>query len=140
MSEAKRVLTFGTFDIFHYGHARLLERAKDYGDLLIVGISTDQLNYSKKNRYPFYSQGERLHIVSCMRFVDHVFYEESLELKRDYIQQYNADVLVMGDDWKGRFDYCNDLCEVVYLERTPAISTTGIIEVVRSKNIEPALV
>ena len=134
------VITFGTFDIFHYGHARILERAKEYGDRLIVGVSTDKLNYNKKERYPIYSQEERLHIVSCMRFVDHVFYEDSLELKKKYIQENKADILVMGDDWKGRFDCFKNICDVVYLERTPAVSTTEIIEVVKSINVEPALV
>ncbi|MFA5938158.1 MAG: adenylyltransferase/cytidyltransferase family protein [Sinimarinibacterium sp.] len=127
----KRVITFGTFDVFHIGHLRLLERACTLGDHLSVGISTDALNMGKKGRSPVYSQDERLRIVGALKFVDAVFLEESLELKRHYLQTHRADVLVMGDDWRGRFDEFRDICEVVYLERTPAISTTATIEKIR---------
>jgi len=127
----RRVITFGTFDVLHLGHLRLLERASKLGDTLIVGVSTDALNYSKKQRYPIYSEHARATLIASMRYVDEVFLEESLERKREYIVQHAANVLVMGDDWKGRFDFCQDLCEVVYLERTPSISTTEIIEVIR---------
>lgn len=125
---ARTVLTFGTFDVFHVGHLRVLERAAQQGDRLVVGVSADALNEKKKGRVPIFSQGERLAIVSALRVVDEVFVEESLELKRDYLIQHGADVLVMGDDWAGKFDEFNDICEVVYLPRTPAISTTAIIE------------
>lgn len=128
----KRVVTFGTFDVFHVGHVNILERAAAQGDYLIVGVSSDALNFSKKARYPIYSQEDRLKIISSLKFVDEVFIEESLELKLEYIKQYAADVLVMGDDWIGRFDWVKPACEVVYLPRTPSISTTEIIEVVRS--------
>ncbi len=127
----KRVLTFGTFDVFHIGHLSILERAASLGDHLIVGVSTDQLNFSKKNRYPVYPEDERAAIVGALRCVDEVFYEESLEFKGDYIRQYRANILVMGDDWLGRFDEFENLCEVVYLPRTPAISTTALIEKIR---------
>ncbi len=127
----KRVITFGTFDLFHIGHLRILERAKALGDYLIVGISTDALNYSKKQKNPVYSEKERLRIIEALKVVDEVFYEESLELKGDYIKKYNADVLVMGNDWEGRFDEFKSLCKVVYLERTPSISTTEIIEIIK---------
>lgn len=123
-----QVITFGTFDVFHLGHLRILQRAKKMGDYLIVGISTDDLNYSKKGRYPVYSQEERMEIVGSIRYVDQVFYEASLELKRKYLLDYKADVLVMGDDWKGKFDIFSDICKVVYLPRTPSISTTQVIE------------
>ena len=126
-----RIITFGTFDVFHVGHLRILQRAKNLGSYLIVGISTDNLNYSKKKRYPFYSQSERMEIVSALNFVDEVFFEESLELKRKYLQEHNADILVMGDDWKGKFDEFSDICKVVYLPRTPSISTTAVIEKIR---------
>jgi len=129
---SKRVVTFGTFDVFHVGHLRLLERARAQGDYLIVGISTDELNRSKKQRDPVYSLGERLEIVSGLRCVDEVFAEESLELKREYLLRHRADILVMGDDWQGRFDEFSDICEVRYLPRTPAISTTVTIEKIRS--------
>lgn len=124
----KKVLTFGTFDIFHYGHLRILERASKLGDELIVGVSSDALNFSKKSRYPLYNEDERMHIVSSLGFVNGVFLEESLELKREYLLKYKADVLVMGHDWEGRFDEFKDICEVIYLPRTPSVSTTELIE------------
>ncbi|MFM5867647.1 MULTISPECIES: adenylyltransferase/cytidyltransferase family protein [Aeromonas] len=129
--KGKVVITFGTFDVFHVGHINILERAKEYGDYLIVGVSSDALNMAKKNRYPVYSQNERIKIIRALRCVDEVFIEESLELKMNYIQQYSADVLVMGDDWTGRFDWVKDVCDVVYLPRTPSVSTTEIIEIVK---------
>lgn len=129
---SKRVITFGTFDVFHIGHVNILERAKQEGDYLIVGVSSDALNYSKKKRNPIYDQKQRVKIIQSLRFVDEVFIEESLELKPEYIKQFKADVLVMGDDWAGRFDDMKALCDVVYLERTPSISTTEIIEVVKN--------
>ncbi len=124
----RTVLTFGTFDVFHVGHLRVIERAAALGDRLVVGVSADALNLSKKGREPVFSQDERLAIVAALRYVDAVFVEESLELKRDYLLEHGADVLVMGDDWAGRFDEFRDVCEVVYLPRTPAISTTALIE------------
>jgi len=127
----KRVITFGTFDVFHIGHVNILERAKKEGDYLIVGLSSDELNFSKKQRYPVYPQAQRMKIIESLRFVDEVFIEESLDLKAQYIQQFNADILVMGDDWVGKFDSMKHYCEVKYLPRTPSISTTEIIEVVK---------
>lgn len=124
----KRVITFGTFDMFHVGHLRLLERARALGDWLAVGISTDNLTLAKKQRPPIHGEAERLAIVRALRMVDLVFREESLEAKRSYIKVYRADVLVMGDDWKGRFDDLRDVCRVEYLPRTPSISTTVTIE------------
>jgi choline-phosphate cytidylyltransferase len=124
----RTVLTFGTFDVFHVGHLRVIERAATYGDRLVVGVSSDALNLSKKGRAPVFSQAERLEIVGALKPVDGVFVEESLELKRHYLQEHEADVLVMGDDWAGRFDEFGDIVEVVYLPRTPAISTTALIE------------
>lgn len=125
---ARTVITFGTFDVFHVGHLRVLERAAGLGDRLVVGVSADALNQRKKGRVPVFSEKERLAIVAALRVVDEVFVEESLEAKRDYIVSHGADVLVMGDDWAGKFDEFEDVCEVVYLPRTPAISTTAIIE------------
>lgn len=126
-----RVITFGTFDILHYGHIRILERSREMGDTLIVGVSSDNLNLSKKGRKPVYSEFERKSMLKALRCVDDVFLEESLELKRQYIIEHKADVLVMGDDWAGRFDEFKDICDVLYLPRTPSISTTSIIEVVK---------
>ena len=122
------VITFGTFDVLHVGHLRILQRSRELGDRLVVGVSSDALNVSKKGREPVFSQDERCELVANLKCVDEVFVEESLELKRDYIQQFDADVLVMGDDWAGRFDFVSDLCRVEYLPRTPSISTTGLIE------------
>ncbi|HSX66105.1 adenylyltransferase/cytidyltransferase family protein [Nocardioides sp.] len=125
---ARTVITFGTFDVFHVGHLRVIERAAALGDRLVVGVSADALNMRKKDRLPVFSEAERLAIVGALKPVDEVFVEESLELKREYILKFGADVLVMGDDWAGRFDEFKDICEVVYLPRTPAISTTALIE------------
>ena len=124
----KRVLTFGTFDLFHYGHLRILERASKLADELHVGVSSDKLNFNKKNRYPLYSEEERMHIISSLGFVNGVFLEESLELKREYLIEHKADILLMGHDWEGRFDEFKDICEVIYLPRTPSVSTTELIE------------
>lgn len=131
-------MTFGTFDVFHIGHLRLLERARLLGDHLVVGVSTDALNLSKKQRPPVFAQDERLAIVAGLRCVDAVFLEESLEAKADYLRDYQADVLVMGDDWSGRFDHLAHLCEVVYLPRTPSISTTATIERIQRPVITPS--
>ena len=122
------VITFGTFDVFHVGHLRVLERARAFGDRLVVGVSADALNLRKKDRLPVFSEAERLEIVAALKCVDEVFVEESLEQKRDYILEHGADVLVMGDDWAGKFDEFGDVCRVEYLPRTPAISTTALIE------------
>ncbi|MCB0977310.1 MAG: adenylyltransferase/cytidyltransferase family protein [Acidimicrobiales bacterium] len=125
---SRTVITFGTFDVLHVGHLRILRRASAYGDRLVVGVSSDALNISKKGRPPVFSQAERIELISALEMVDEVFVEESLELKRDYIVGHGADVLVMGDDWEGRFDEFRDVCEVVYLPRTPSVSTTAVIE------------
>ncbi|NLE48399.1 MAG: adenylyltransferase/cytidyltransferase family protein, partial [Sandaracinaceae bacterium] len=115
----------------HIGHINILHRAKALGDRLVVGISTDALNFSKKKRYPVYPENERLEIIRSLRVVDEVFLEESLELKGEYIKRYGADVLVMGADWEGKFDAFKALCEVVYLPRTEGISTTSLIAEIR---------
>ena len=132
MKKQRIVVTFGTFDLSHVGHLRMLLRAKTFGDKLVVGVSSDQLNFQKKNRYPEFNQDERLEIVNMIKGVDSVFLEESLELKLEYLRQHSADVMVIGDDWKGQFDNCKAVCDVIYLPRTPSISTTAIIEKVRS--------
>jgi glycerol-3-phosphate cytidylyltransferase len=128
-----KVITFGSFDLLHIGHINILRRAKELGDELIVGVSTDDLHFSKKKEYPVYNQDDRLNIVKAIRFVDEVFFEESLELKKEYILKYKADVLVMGDDWKGKFDWVSDVCKVIYLKRTPNISTTKIKMILNNK-------
>ena len=125
---SKTVITFGTFDVFHVGHVRVLNRSAALGDRLIVGVSSDKLNFAKKGRNPVFSQDERLEIVANVKAVDEVFIEESLEEKREYVLEHKADILVMGDDWQGKFDHLGDICQVVYLPRTPSVSTTAIIE------------
>ena len=122
------VITFGTFDVFHVGHLRVIQRAAALGDRLVVGVSADALNLRKKDRLPVFSEAERMEIVAALKPVDEVFLEESLEQKREYVLRYDAQVLVMGDDWQGRFDGLGDVCRVEYLARTPAISTTALIE------------
>ena len=124
----RTVITFGTFDVFHVGHLRMIERAAALGDRLVVGVSADELNLRKKGREPIFSEAERVEIVAALKCVSEVFVEESLELKREYVRRFGADVLVMGDDWQGKFDELTDVCEVVYLTRTPAVSTTALIE------------
>lgn len=127
---SKTIITFGTFDIFHIGHLNIIKRSKELGDNLIVGVSTDQLNFSKKGHYPVFKENERLEIVKNIKGVSYAFFEESLNLKRQYILDHKADILVMGDDWKGKFDDLSDICQVVYLQRTKNISTTDIKEAV----------
>ena len=123
-----RIITFGTFDLFHVGHLRILKRAKELGTHLTVGVSSDALNVKKKSRNPIIPQDQRMEIIKNIECVDEVFLEESLELKRKYINEHQADILVMGDDWKGRFDDMGENCRVVYLSRTNDVSTTDILE------------
>lgn len=120
-----RVITYGTFDLLHIGHVRLLKRAKELGDELIVAISTDEFN-KNKGKDAFYSYEHRKEIVEALRCVDSVIEEKSWEQKEDDIKNLNVDIFVMGNDWEGKFDYLNDLCKVVYLDRTDDISTTKI--------------
>jgi glycerol-3-phosphate cytidylyltransferase len=128
-----RVVTFGSFDLFHVGHLNVLQRAKALGDELYVGLSSDALSQQKKGRRPVYSYAQRQQILESLRVVDFVFEEECLEKKLHYLRQYQADLLVMGDDWSGRFDFCKAVCDVIYLPRTPSISTTELIEIIREK-------
>lgn len=97
----KTVITFGTFDVFHVGHLRLLQRARALGERLLVGVSSDALNIAKKGRAPVYHQDDRMAIIAGLACVDGVFLEESLEQKAEYLRGYSADILVMGDDWAG---------------------------------------
>lgn len=126
------VISFGTFDLLHIGHLNMLNRCKTYGDRLIVGVSSDALNFAKKQRVPVFNEQNRMELIKNLKCVDEVFLEESLELKREYIKKYKADVFIIGDDWKGKFDDLNDICTVVYLDRTKDISTTEIINDIKS--------
>lgn len=123
----KRVLTYGTYDLLHWGHVRLLKRAKALGDYLIVALSSDEFN-AVKGKKAYHSYEERKMMLEAIRYVDLVIPENDWDQKRHDIQEYHADVFVMGDDWKGKFDDLSDLCEVVYLPRTEGISTTKIKE------------
>ena len=131
MSPLRTVVTFGTFDLFHIGHLRILERSAVLGRL-VVGVSSDAFTISKKGRAPVYPEDQRAAIVKALRFVDDVFLEESLELKRYYLLQRRAGILTMGDDWDGKFDEFKDIVDVVYLPRTPEISTTATISTIRA--------
>ena len=125
----KRILTYGTFDLLHYGHIRLLKRAKELGDYLIVALSTDEFN-AIKGKKSYHDYETRKKMLEAVRFVDLVIPESSWEQKKDDILTYKVDVCVMGSDWAGsdKFDYLKDYCEVVYLPRTEGISTTQIKE------------
>lgn len=132
-----RVVTFGTFDLLHIGHVSILRRARALGDRLVVGVSSDELNFRKKGAHPAYSTQDRIAIVQAVRFVDEVFVEYALEEKRQYLLDRRADVLVMGDDWAGKFDEFADICRVVYLPRTEGISTTEIKTHIRAERGGP---
>ena len=122
----KRVITYGTFDLLHYGHINLLRRAKELGDYLIVCLSTDEFNENMKNKKTYFSYENRKKLLEAIRYVDLVIPEENWEQKSEDVLKYQCDIFVMGDDWKGKFDFLKEYCEVVYLERTPEISTTKI--------------
>lgn len=123
----KKVLTYGTFDLLHYGHIELLRRAKSLGDYLIVALSTDEFNL-KKNKKSYYDYEIRKKMLEAIRYVDLVIPENTWEQKRNDVIKYKIDTVVMGDDWKEneKFECLKDICNVVYLPRTPDISTTKI--------------
>ena len=123
----KKVITYGTFDLLHYGHINLLQRAKSYGDYLVVGLSTDDFN-AQKNKTCYFSYEERKKMLEALRCVDLVIPEENWEQKISDVKEFRIDTFVMGDDWKGKFDFLKDYCEVVYLPRTEGISTTQLKE------------
>ena len=121
----KRIITYGTFDLLHYGHINLLKRAKGLGDYLIVALSTDEFN-AIKGKKSFFSYEKRKALLEAIRYVDLVIPEDNWEQKKTDVHEYHIDIFVMGDDWNGKFDFLKDQCEVVYLGRTPEISTTQI--------------
>ena len=125
----KKVITYGTFDLLHYGHINLLRRAKELGDFLIVALSTDEFNWNEKQKKSYFSYEQRRLLLEAIRYVDEIIPEENWEQKRTDIKKYGIDILVMGDDWTGAFDFVKkEGAEVVYLPRTPEISTTQIKE------------
>ena len=126
----RRVITYGTFDLLHYGHINLLKRAKEHGDYLVVVLSTDEFNWVEKQKKCYFPYEKRKQLLEAIRYVDLVIPETSWKQKVSDVQQYHIDVFVMGDDWVGKFDFIKDHtdAEVVYLERTPEISTSQIKE------------
>ena len=122
----KRIITYGTFDLLHYGHINLLKRAKALGDYLIVVVSSDEFNWNEKHKKCYFPYAVRKQLVEAVRYVDLVIPEVSWNQKVSDIKEYHIDAFVMGDDWQGKFDYLKEFCEVVYLPRTPEISTTKI--------------
>lgn len=129
----KKVITYGTFDLFHIGHLNLLKRAKELGDYLIVAVSSDTFNLVEKNKVCQIRDKERMEIVQAIRYVDEVIREESWDQKVNDINTYDVDVFVIGDDWEGKFDFLKEQCEVVYLSRTEGISTTEIKNELKEK-------
>jgi len=122
----KKIITYGTFDLLHYGHINLLRRAKKLRDYLIVALSTDEFNWNSKQKKCYFSYEKRKTLLEAIRYVDLVIPEENWEQKVSDIKEFKIDTFVMGNDWEGKFDFLKDLCEVVYLPRTKEISTTQI--------------
>lgn len=128
----KRIITYGTFDLLHYGHINLLKRSKELGDYLIVALSTDEFNLKSKNKKSYFDYEKRKTLLEAVRYVDLVIPEEKWEQKIDDIQIYHIDTFIIGDDWAGKFDFLKSYCEVVYLTRTPEISSTKIKEDIKT--------
>lgn len=123
----KRVITYGTFDLLHYGHINLLRRAKALGDYLVVALSTDEFNWNSKQKKTYFSYEQRKQLLESIRYVDLVIPEENWNQKRTDMKDYQIDTFVMGDDWKGKFDFLREEgVDVVYLSRTPEISSSKI--------------
>jgi glycerol-3-phosphate cytidylyltransferase len=131
----KRIITYGTFDLLHYGHINLLKRARSLGDYLIVALSTDEFNRNEKQKKCYFAYDIRKQLLESIRYVDLVIPEISWAQKDTDIPEYHIDTFVMGDDWKGKFDFLNTKCKVVYLPRTPEISTTQIIDDLKKLSI-----
>ena len=125
--QVKRIITYGTFDLLHYGHINLLRRAKALGDYLVVALSTDEFNWNMKQKKCYFSYEQRKELLEAIRYVDLVIPEENWEQKVSDVKEYHIDTFVIGDDWEGKFDFLKEQgVEVVYLPRTPEISTTQI--------------
>lgn len=129
----KKIITYGTFDLLHWGHIRLLQRAKALGDYLVVGLSTDEFN-ALKHKEAYHSYEHRKFILEAIKYVDEIIPEEDWNQKVTDIQKYGIDTFVMGDDWEGQFDFLKSQCKVVYLPRTSGISTTQIKEDISKKD------
>lgn len=131
----KITITYGTFDLLHFGHIKLLESAKSDCDKLIVGLSTDEFN-KKKGKTSYLSFEERAKLLAAIKYVDLIIPEENWEQKISDIKKFNIDRFVIGDDWKGKFDYLREYCEVIYLKRTPAVSSTLIKQVISKEDVK----
>lgn len=132
----KTVITYGTYDLFHIGHLRLLQRARKLAGQdgrLIVAVSTDRFNWIEKHKKCAIPDRDRMEIVGALKCVDIVIPEDNWEQKKEDIIKYGVDIFVMGDDWEGKFDSLNELCDVVYLPRTPDVSSSGLKEELRGK-------
>lgn len=122
----RKVITYGTYDLLHYGHINLLRRAKELGDYLIVALSTDEFNWKQKQKKCYFSYEQRKQLLESIRYVDLVIPEKNWEQKVSDVKEFRVDTFVMGSDWEGKFDFLKPYCDVVYLPRTPEISTSQI--------------
>ncbi len=120
----RKVITYGTYDLFHHGHVNIIKRAKELGDYLIVGISSDEFNEVEKKKDTYFTYEERKLVVESLKYVDEVIPETNWEQKIEDVKKYGIDVFVIGDDWEGHFDFLKEYCEVVYLKRTEGVSST----------------
>lgn len=130
----KKVITYGTFDLLHYGHINLLKRAKELGDYLVVVLSTDEFNWKMKQKKCYFNYEKRKALLEAIRYVDLVIPENNWEQKISDVKEFKIDTFVMGDDWQGKFDFLKDYCKVIYLPRTPEISTTQIKKDLQNNN------
>ncbi len=128
----KKIITYGTFDLLHVGHIRMLKRARELGDYLVVAVSSDEFNQLKGKR-AYFNIHERVEILESIKYVDEIIIENSWEQKESDVVKHNIDTFVIGDDWKGEFDFLSDKCNVVYLGRTEGVSTTLIKQNLASK-------
>ena len=137
-SRMKKVITYGTFDLLHYGHINLLRRAKEQGDYLIVALSTDEFNWNEKKKKCYFEYDKRKQLLEAIRYVDLVIPENGWEQKVKDVKEFKVDKFVMGDDWAGKFDFVEEQteAEVIYLPRTPEISTTQIKKDLEAKKNE----
>lgn len=129
----KKVLTYGTFDILHYGHINLLKRAKELGDYLVVALSTDEFN-KIKNKQSYYTYEQRKTLLEAVKYVDLIIPENNWEQKISDIKNHDIDIFTMGDDWTGKFDFLKEYCEIVYLPRTPEVSSTQTKKYIKKQN------
>ena len=131
----KKVITYGTFDMLHYGHENLLRRARELGDYLVVVMSSDEFNWKEKQKKCYFTYEERKIVLEAIKYVDEIIPENNWDQKISDVVDNDIDIFVMGDDWEGKFDFLKDYCEVVYLPRTEGVSTTQIKDDLNKKNM-----